>query len=382
MLLALSFTLSFLSQALACDMSDIMQTFSKIDELEAPLALMSSTLKVKDITLYPEESDEDISGRCSAARISQKGHIVSALHCFEDCLKESGALKEISTKLENGATEAHVSYLSRSDQPFQWRYCKVNVEGYGILDFKISAFGECSPDSLRDSLRKIPKLKSEDRAKKLREICSSDNDFIILQSEKLSGKNCLISAKSPTLGTKVYGAGFPMPTTRRSNKNSDGQSLYITPGRVIEQNYCVQAIHKTEIKKSTQEPFQLPAMDFTLPSSLDYGAKNYEFKRIDFNKSFHNETEGLKFIQVTSDAVPGNSGGPLVEKGGKILGISAFVYNADGSKFGANTSHKCTGSAFYLPIETIQEKISRHLAPDQARDLFDCNPENYSFKAF
>lgn len=381
MLLALSFTLSFLSQALACDMSDIMQTFSKIDELEAPLALMSSTLKVKDITLYPEESDEDISGRCSAARISQKGHIVSALHCFEDCLKESGALKEISTKLE---TEAHVSYLSRSDQPFQWRYCKVNVEGYGILDFKISAFGECSPDSLRDSLRKIPKLKSEDRAKKLREICSSDNDFIVLQSEKLSGKNCLISAKSPTLGTKVFGAGFPMPTARRNNKNSDGESLYITPGRVIEQNYCVKAIHKSEIKKFSQSPTQLLTMDFPLISSLGYSAKDYEFKRIDFNKAFHNETEGVKLIQVTSDAVPGSSGGPLVENSGKILGIASLIYDAetDRSTFGGNQAHKCTGSAFYLPIETIQEKISHHLAPDQAGDLFDCNPENYSFKAF
>lgn len=389
MILTLGLTLSLLSHALACDTSDMVETFSKIEELEAPLTLLSSTLKVKDVTLHPEDSEEDSSGRCSAARVSQKGHIVSALHCFEDCLKESGALKEISTKLENNGTEIQVSYLSRSDQPFQWRSCKVNVEGYGTLNFKVSAFGDCSQDSLRDSLKQVkPRLKPEDRAKIIREICPTDNDFIILQSDKLNvdGVGCLVGSNSPALGKKVYGAGFPMATARRNNKNSDGESLYITSGKVIEQNYCDQAIHKTEIKPSPkvggkgleQVPFQMPAMEFPPATSLDYSAKAYEFKRIDFNNSFKIEINGLKLIQVTSDAVPGNSGGPLVESSGKILGIASVIYDADnsGSTFGGNVFHKCSGSVFYIPIKTIQEKIMRHMSSDQLHSLFDCNTQS------
>lgn len=57
------------------------------------------------------------------------------------------------------------------------------------------------------------------------------------------------------------------------------------------------------------------------------------------------------FIQTNAQIYPGNSGGPLVDEAGRVLGINTFK----------QITHKFEGLGFAIPIQTALSEFARHL---------------------
>ena len=66
------------------------------------------------------------------------------------------------------------------------------------------------------------------------------------------------------------------------------------------------------------------------------------------------------FLQTNAQIYPGNSGGPLVDNRGRVLGINTFK----------KLTRKFEGLGFAIPIEVVWKDFSGHLPPGQSRQNF------------
>lgn len=68
--------------------------------------------------------------------------------------------------------------------------------------------------------------------------------------------------------------------------------------------------------------------------------------------------EGVPYLQSDVAVNPGNSGGPLIDSDGRVLGVAKFFISADG---GSN------GLSFFIPIDEAIEKLALALGPIAAK---------------
>jgi S1-C subfamily serine protease len=70
--------------------------------------------------------------------------------------------------------------------------------------------------------------------------------------------------------------------------------------------------------------------------------------------------EGVPYLQSDVAVNPGNSGGPLIDGDGRVLGIAKFFLSADG---GSN------GLSFFIPIDEAIQNLALVLGPQEATAL-------------
>lgn len=68
------------------------------------------------------------------------------------------------------------------------------------------------------------------------------------------------------------------------------------------------------------------------------------------------------FIQTDAAVNPGNSGGPLVDVRGRILGMNTAIVNADNPEARADARNQSAGVGFAVPLETIESVADQIIA--------------------
>jgi putative serine protease PepD len=66
-----------------------------------------------------------------------------------------------------------------------------------------------------------------------------------------------------------------------------------------------------------------------------------------------------KALQTDAALNPGNSGGPLINANGQVIGINSAMYSASGSNSTADSSNAgSVGLGFAIPIDTVKQVLS------------------------
>lgn len=241
---------------------------------------------------------------CSGAFVSDEGHLLTATHCLDLCEKSQ----------EDGNN-----------------FCSLIISKKKIK-FQVLLMHPCA-NNIKDTFQGV-----QGDIKKA--ICVNQADLALLKPIdfiSLPSFNCLeIDQSSIKISENIFSLGYPAETNRPEGENSDGNSLYKAIGQVVDAPVCYKSNGQT----------------------------------VDFEKSMNSQWSVARksgvFIQTTVDNVVGNSGGPLLNSNGKIIGVSSFSTVSLDYKTGSdmwdhtrvgvlNTAEECRGASYFARISILNQ---------------------------
>ncbi len=293
--------------------------FVPVKEIAGVLSTYATSVSIKFLLSNGQWED------CSGAIVSDQGHIMTAGHCFENC-SDTKEIKTNPYEMYNSFSSGHSEKKERPSK------CIATIDGIETtVDVKLTS--ECS----FEAHQKVAGLNPPQK-------CSNFNDVaIVLPQNQVTNKKCLPLAHDYKVGDRVYTIGYPSQT-ERGERDSDGKSQYASFGkiipysqkcRILKNSWGIDKIHKLD----------QPGDDVDFDPFLNPGMK-------------------LNAIQTTVDAVPGNSGGPLINEKSEIIAVGSF---ADTQK--NNAFKQCKGSSFFSPIAGVNANVSRFAADFKLSDL-------------
>jgi hypothetical protein len=281
------------------------ESVQNLKELILPLRISSAAI---EITIL--DRDHYPSGSCSGAYISDDGAILTASHCFDQC-----RFYEKDSPRILGSAE---------DQ------CAVIINGVRQFVQVIKA-SKCSLAS------KSKFFLDREHSRKIDDECAGGiSDLAVIRPTNLQSIgefSCLHTENgNSNFSQSVYAIGFPGKTTgRRPGKNALGDSLEFSAGNIVDTKRC--------------EYWRYPdAEEAATGSTLQHG--DFEFDKLPVPD----------VIQTAADAVPGSSGGPLVNLQGKIIGVASFTARQGQLSF-QNNQYSCPGSSFFQTVEGFADKV-------------------------
>ena len=256
--------------------------------------------------------------RCSAAIVSDQGHILTAGHCIDQCLRDNNAYTQ-----SGGFHTVNTEVLSQVK-------CQIVVNNKKV-DVKVLATNDCP----------TPEWTSAKAPKSCRGL-----DYAILELDPpiLSQQPCFrTSRRHPGPGQTVMAVGFPKASNRKSNKASardaDGKSQFISTGKTISaQDTCEMSVDNKSVISSI-----FTGKETAGPKTLGDEQIKFALERVN--------SKGL--IQTTADILQGSSGGPLINRySGQLIGVASFFA---GGRHGDTA--ECKGAAFFSSAATMVEEI-------------------------
>lgn len=242
---------------------------------------------------------------CTGVLISDNGHVQTASHCMDKCYAEGACQILINDKPQN---------------------------------VKMVAINPCG-DKVKVVAEKMQKKEVPTEADLQ---CTYQNDMNIFRLEQIpEGMKCLpLSDREPGVDENVYTMGYPRKTNRKQNntlaKDSDGEQMYFSIGKVVKRDYCEEKVHLPGYKTVRKQSVDLQVIEKIGPDT----------------------------IQTTIDAVGGNSGGPLIDSTGHVLGTTSFTMYNDVDNKGRPTVY-CAGSSFFTKTKNLGNlRLSKKLESD------------------
>lgn len=280
---------------------------------------------------------KDRWGRCSGAYISDQGHILLASHCLEGCY-------------EQYLSSAHLEEFEYGSK------CSATVNGVEV-DARVVAMLKC-PASHNLRVRSNHGLQWVSTLP-----CSAaDGDLAVILPRHPPPPDfrCLPLRKGlPKDNEAVFTIGRPARSWRQGTPlNSNGTDLFLSSGKVVTQPFCMSSGYKNTWID----------LIFFGTASVDPGPKV-------FSKEVMEAVFSPRLIQTTVDALPGSSGGPLINWAGEVVGVASFMMRDL-----ADDHVECKGATFFDSVSALDAMAEEWGSGDEIANL-TCQKQRVPFTA-
>lgn len=266
-------------------------------------------------------------GGCTGTRISNQGHILTARHCLNECLIQSGAVDEERLFPEEGWRSPKLFHFPNGNPAF----CDLEINGIPKRVEVLSASAAFMIPLEQSSLSRY--------ARDLHQELMDQNffhtgDYAIVKDENSQRQQCRkISMERPIATQEVHYFGFPGQSRggRPEGRESDGESFLRSDGQVvasITQNPCIRG-------------------------SIERLVDKYDRPEI---------------ILSTVDILPGASGSSLLNSAGEIVGLLNSSYTNGAEMY----ETYCPGSAVAIAVESLFEQMAQRLSQSEIDEYFSC----------
>lgn len=297
-------------------------------ELNGPARLMETAPKI-DIL----DKDGKVLDTCTANIVSDHGHILTAGHCFEICLRKAGLIS-----VQDGISVVDRARLKDAG-------CSLRI-GQNIAPVEILATNDCrGEDRFKEGNAKVK--------------CNgADFAMVKLDPSLMESRSCVQVARGPAPGpdAQVGALGYPPRTLREIKKSgakdSRGDGQYLTTGKVIPfQPHCYMDI---DGKKGGEQP------------------KNWSFGNPQEVAAMKRQVEAGHLLQTTADVLRGVSGGGLAD-----LNTYELVGIARGSVIN-NELAECVGSGFFTSTASILDYLKTEFPQVNLDQALDCRQNAFT----
>lgn len=259
------------------------------------------------LKLYNRDGGYD----CSGVIVSDEGHVLTASHCLDSCRFEADGT------------------------PSKSKRCVIQIKEQ-ILSFEVLKGNAC-PIALKE---KVEMLRLAGRATDSYPANCQDQDltdYALLKpalADDLGSYSCLpIAATKPAVGTPVFTMGYPGQSFRAKYqrpgaKDAAGDTLSVSTGLIVDEPTC-------ESRSAALNAF----------TRFIYGEEESmaRLKIQNVVRTIYRHT-----LQTTVDAVPGSSGGPLINQAGEVVGVASVI-----DPWVHNTKKECRGATFFQPVADL-----------------------------
>lgn len=286
-----------------CDLlhkADFKEVTQGLKELGRPLSFISASVRIQMV----DTGTDKVYAACSGSFVSDDGTILTASHCLDQCrFKEDGSSKGVAS-------------------------CRLKLNGV-LQDVQVLKASSCGYMMKRDYLYS---LRNQEDVSMYPARCQGEDldDYAVLKPADpaaLGGFSCLpVGADEAPLDASVFTMGYPSKTSRadtvRDSLDAPGKTLVVSSGKVVDQKTCDQYWQGSGLM------------------GMIFGREKQIVKTdLPANKGLG------RVLQTTVDAVPGSSGGPLINSSGEVVGVFSHFYSNV-----HNFSQECTGATFFQPV--------------------------------
>jgi len=316
--------------------------FDNISDLQRPWSQVAEENKRAIIKLTTT------SGRCTGTVISNKGHVLTAAHCFQECLKRQDLYKLINISVDERKSKYWVVEVTH-DRPVHcsMRYKSLandfddfvyeNVELQAISAGRVLLnYSDEGIDDLIDFEKATGKLE-ELRDKSIGRIFG---DYLVLSTREAPQACVRTASLPPPSNSTLMSLSYPDVTySRKLGVNTNGRDLYASVGR--------------------------KNINGILDSNSPYIDKiSAQHGRADLNRVYNANS----IIWSDIDSRKGSSGAPVFNHDSELSSI--VIYNACPAFHSAHEG--CRYSTASLSIQSIQTAIADRYGTFLAQEVFSC----------
>jgi hypothetical protein len=303
------------SAARPCLLRNQLPGFHELKQVAASLPMVEGAVALEISKL------DRTTSNCGGAIISDEGHILTAAHCVRNCSHHSFVKAQDFRDAKTGASTPQTVP----------RQCFLIMNGERMVaDVLLSGCEESDTQNRRKDSS-----------------CSKMGDVAILKPlfQPLRFPGCLPLAKQVKDHEPLLAVGQPLKSLRGTH-DSPGHELVVSFGSAIPaRGTCYLRLTQPSSHPSGSPGTKLPLV--------------LEKYQGDILRFLSENT----LVQTTVDLLPGNSGGPLINAKGEIVGVAAAI-DPDRN----NTHQSCEGSTFMAPV-TSAEASSLRTADFQIQKL-------------
>lgn len=185
--------------------------------------------------------------------------------------------------------------------------------------------------------------------------CDKKEDFVLGKVENAKS-NCakLRTTKGPQIGESVVATGFPVETKNRQYNSQEGVKNF-SVGEVVGNSPITCVL----IKKEKGEGWKAQVV----PTQIYPGMQ-----------------------RITADLIFGNSGGPVTDKNGDVIGVAAYIVINETQLLDKHRNEsittremviegwECKGNSYMIPITDILERAAMRLPSQTLEKFLECEP--------
>lgn len=300
------------------------------------------------------------AGRCSGVKISNQGHVLTAMHCFESCLRAKAFYNVLN--IENEMRTDYYAIIDQTRLPI----CDIRFKDYAfdinddfinepkIGEAKVLATGvgkillnPTNPniDSIFDFYSANKKTLTELRNVGVGRIIG---DFVVFQSDSFISNDCSQVVKDQSIKSprELLSISFPNYTfSRSSGVNPNGRSQYVSLGKVSDNGI-------------------LSSSSLFVKSLLDENEK--EDVRLAYTHKNYAGNDDI--IWANYDALSGSSGSPTFTMEAKVFSLTTFNIC---DQFSAR-HQGCQFSSGGVRISKIVNDLKFNFSQEKINSFFEC----------
>lgn len=320
--------------------------FDRIEDLQHPWNRVAEENKNSVIKFTTD------SGRCSGTVISDEGHVLTAAHCFQDCLKREKLYKSTNISIDGNHSKYWIAELTH-DRPV---YCairyKIHAQGldefvYESVELQAMSAGRVLlnyNDSDVDDLVDFDKATGKLHALRNKSIGRIFGDYLVFSTTSVANV-CAKTSNTPlSKDTSLMSLSYPDITLRRSEGvNTNGRDLYASVGKI--------------------------SINGVLDSNSVYiGKIEAQHGRSAISQIYN--TNAIIWSDI--DSRSGSSGAPVFNRLSELSAV--VIYNTCPAYHSVREG--CRHSTASLSVQSIKSSILKRYGSQLAQEVFNCS--NYS----